>query len=87
MKIKDGYMLCKVASNNVVVSTGEAVTDFDGLVTLNDTGVFIWKILQKGCDYDELIEKMVSEYDIDEHTAQSDANEFIDKLKGAGFLE
>ncbi len=86
MKIKDGYMLREVAGNSVVVAVGKATLDFNGLITLNSTGAFLWKILAKGTGVEELLTAMLDEYEIDEATAKKDITEFIDKLKGADLI-
>ena len=38
MKIKNGFMLRKVGSQNVVVAVGTASKDFNGIIRLNDSG-------------------------------------------------
>ena len=83
MKIKDGYMLREVAGNSVVVAVGKAALDFNGLITLNSTGVFLWKMLAEGINEEDLLTAVLDEYDIDEATAKNDIAEFIEKLKGA----
>ena len=86
MKIKEGYMLREVAGNSVVVAVGKAVLDFNGLITLNSTGAFLWKLLEEETGPDELLTAMLDAYEIDEVTAQKDIAEFIDKLKGADLI-
>ncbi len=86
MKIKDGYMLRKVAGNSIVVAVGKAALDFNGLITLNSTGVFLWKMLVQGAAEEELLTAILSEYEINEATAKTDIAEFIEKLKGADLL-
>lgn len=86
MKIKDGYILREVAGNSVVVAVGKAALDFNGLITLNSSGVFIWRLLEKETGQDELLTAMLDKYEIDEATAENDITEFIDKLKGADLI-
>ena len=86
MKIKDGYMLREVAGNSVVVAFGKAALDFSGLITLNSTGVFLWKMLAEGTVEEALLTAILGEYEIDEATAKTDIAEFIEKLKGADLL-
>lgn len=85
MKIKEGYILRQVAGSNIVVPVGKL--DFDGVITLNDTGVFIWKLLSAGCTKDELIEKITAEYDVSQEIASKDAELFIEKLRGAKLID
>jgi hypothetical protein len=84
MKIKEGYLLRNVAGNDVVVPVGNL--DFDGMITLNETGSFIWKALEKGCSMEELISKFLEEYDVDPATAEKDLAAFLQKLKEADLV-
>ncbi len=86
MKIKDGYLLREVAGSNIVVPVGEGTIDFSGVITLNEVGAFIWKILEKGAAKEEVVEKMLSEYDVDKATAEKDIDEYISALKGAELI-
>ncbi len=86
MKIKDGYMLREVAGNSVVVAVGKATLDFNGLITLNGSGTFLWKRLAEETSPEALLTALLGEYDIDEATAQKDIAEFIGKLKGADLI-
>ena len=87
MKINDGFMLRNVAGKNIVVAVGDAAVDFDGLISLNETGAFLWKILENGADYDTLLTRFLEEYDIDEATAKRDIDAFIKRALDEGFLE
>lgn len=87
MKIKDGFMLRKIAENNIVVAVGKATLDFSGLITLNSSGAFLWSLMQNDISIDEMAEKMCELYEVDFETAKLDIDEFISKLKGAGIVE
>ena len=38
MKTKKGFMLRQTAGRNIVVAVGQASEEFNGLITLNETG-------------------------------------------------
>ena len=86
MKIKEGFMLREVAGNSVVVAVGENL-DFNGMMTLNSTGTFLWNILKEDVSIDDLVNGLVNEYEIDEITAKDGALKFVEALKGADILE
>ncbi|MBQ6937680.1 MAG: PqqD family protein [Clostridia bacterium] len=86
MKIRDGYLLRSVAGKNIVVSVG-AQLDFNGMLTLNDTGVFFWNLLSKGATKAEMLESLLKEYDVSAEEASKDIDEFIKKLEDAKLLE
>ena len=87
MKIKEGFIVRSVAGSNVVVPTGSARVDFNGIMTLNETGMLLWDKLTNGAEKDELLKAIVNEYDIDEATAAADIDLFLSKLEGAGLVE
>lgn len=88
MKIKDGFLLRKVSEAYVVVAVGSEVADFNGMITLNETGAFLWDKLTSGVESaNELLEKMLSEYDVPEEVAKRDIEAFIKKLMEEKVLE
>ena len=86
MKIKDGFMLRKVGGQNVVVAVGKASRDFNGIIRLNDTGVFLWQKLQQETSEEQLLAALTAEYDIGEEQANSDIAEFVAALRKAALL-
>lgn len=86
MKIKEGFVLRQVADATIVVPSGEASLDFNGMITLNDTGAFLWRMLETGAEKDELLAAMLKEYVVDEKTAINGIDKFIEKLAGEGLL-
>lgn len=87
MKIKEGFLLRNVAGNHVVVPIGQATLDFNGMMSLNDTGAFIFGKMIEGITREELIEAVKQEYDIDYELAQKDVDVFIEKVKGEDLFE
>lgn len=87
MKIKEGYVLREVARNNIVVPLGDAEVSFKGIMTLNDVGTFIWKILENGATKEELLNAVLNEYDVDEETASKDIDRYIVKLRAEKIIE
>ena len=88
MKIKEGFVLRKVSEAYVVIAVGEAAMNFNGMITLNETGAFLWEKLAQGCeDKKELVDTILSEYDVAEKLASKDVDVFVAKLETAGVLE
>lgn len=87
MKIKSSFVLKKIAGSYVVVPVRKRAMDFSGVIKLTETGAFIWKLLEKGADREEIIAKMLQEYAVDEPTATADVDRFINKLREADLLE
>lgn len=85
MKLKDGFILRSVAGESVVVPTGDDL-DLNMMITLNDTGAFLWRRLETGAEEDELVAALLKEYDVEEQTARTHVAMFIRKLKDHGFI-
>lgn len=85
MKIKDGYLLRQVAGQTVVLAMGEDM-DLNTMITLNETGAFLWEHLQEEADVDQLVSALLKEYDVDETTARACVIDFVGKLEKHGFL-
>ena len=71
----------------VVVPVGAQTVDFRGLITLNETGEFIWEFLSEDKSLDDIVSALTAEYDIDAETARKDAQDFVKILEEKGFLE
>lgn len=87
MKIKSSYKLRTVAGENMVVNVGNDPDTFNGVIMLNDTGAFLWKLLEKGAETDEMIASLISEYEIDDATAAEAVNGFMESIKNANVCE
>lgn len=85
MKLKDGFVLRKVAGEVVVLPSGNDL-DLNMMITLNGTGEFLWKRLETGAEIEELVQALLAEYDVDEATANVAVRGFVDKLSANGFL-
>lgn len=87
MRIKDGFIKSNLGEECVVVPVGAQTVDFRGLITLNETGEFIWEILSEDKSLDDIVTAFTAEYDIDAETARKDAQDFVKILEEKGFLE
>ncbi|MDD6568210.1 MAG: PqqD family protein [Eubacteriales bacterium] len=87
MKIKSGFAKRKIAGSNIVVPVGSVTKDFNGMITLNDSGSFFWDSMVNDTTEEEVIKKVLEEYDIDEETARRDIEKFIKMLEDNNLLE
>ena len=86
MKLKEGFMLRQVAGEQVVLPVGANV-DFNGMITLNETGATLWKRLEQEAELSDLAAALLAEYEVDAATAAAAAEAFAAKVKECGFLE
>lgn len=86
MKIKEGYLLHKISGQAVVLPSGGEL-DLNVMITLNETGAFLWEHMLGETDEDTLVKALLGEYDVDEETARNCVAAFVEKLRGHDFLE
>ena len=88
MKIKSGFVVRKIMDEFIVVPVGQRVTDFNGLITLNESGKFLWDILvAKDSTIEGLTDAMLEEYEIDRTTAELDVQKFVLILRQQELIE
>jgi len=86
LKLKTGFILREVAGETVVIPSGSEL-DLNMMITLNSTGAFLWKRLEKGVTREQLVFDLLAEYEVDKATAETAVDAFIEKLGKNGFLE
>ena len=87
MKINNEFVLRQVADTWVVLALGAASVDFGGMLTLNESGVMLWRILEEGASREQLVSALTAEYDVTHDIALQDVNAFLAKLEKAGCIE
>ena len=87
MKVKPGFILREVADTYVVLPVGDAVMKFNGMLSLNETGVVLWRQLEQGAEMTDLVKALVERYGIEEEKAQRDVAAFLEALSPVDCLE
>ena len=87
MKIKKGFVVREIAGKSVVIALGEVSKSFNGMIELNGVARFIWDMLVEGKESGEIVDRIVSEYEVDREIATRDVERFIEELKGANVFE
>lgn len=85
MKIKEGYLLHTISGQRVVLPSGGEL-DLNVMITLNETGAFLWELLQSETDEAALVNALLGEYDVDEETAAKCVAVFVENLRSHDFL-
>lgn len=86
MKLKKGFILREVAGEIVVVPSGDTL-DLNMMITLNSTAAFLWKLIDKGANEDELVSALLEEYELSKEDAKIHIKKFGETLNEHGFLE
>lgn len=87
MKLNKNYILRQVADVWVVLPIAEATANFNGMLTLNETGALLWKTLEQGGNRETMADVLTAEYIVTREQALADVDEFLEKLANVGCLE
>ena len=87
MKVQKDFVLREIAGDYVIIPTGKTVLTFNGLITVNEVGADLWKMLQTEVTFDDLLKGILETYDVDEETAREDIQEFLNTLIEGGILD
>lgn len=80
MKIKEEFLMRKVADSWIVVPIDKEAEKFNGMISLNESGAFLWSVLKEGASRERLVDALCAEYDVDRDLAGTDVDAFIDRL-------
>lgn len=86
MKVSKEFVLREIAGDYIIIPTGKTVLEFNGLITVNEVGVSLWKMLQEEATFEELVKGILDEYDVEESVAREDIREFLDRLIEGGII-
>ena len=70
----------KTGNEYVLVPVADNIADMDSVYTLNETGAFLWELIDGENNIEDMIEALIREYDIDEQSATNDVFEFISEM-------
>ena len=87
MKINKNFVLRNVVNTWVILPLSDKTVDFNDMITLNESGVLLWKALENGADTDALVAALLGEYIVSEQEARADVDVFLGKLRTIGCLE
>ena len=86
MRIEKEFVLREIAGDYIIIPTGKTVLEFNGLITVNEVGVTLWNMLQEEVTFDQLVQGILAEYDVEEDVAREDIQEFLYTLAKGGIL-
>jgi len=86
MKLSDKFILKKIGDSASLVPFGQALVDFNCLLTFNKVGTFLAEELQEEKTLDELVEATTKRFNIDEETARRDVEAFVERLRADNIL-
>lgn len=86
MRAVEGMVIREIAGETLLIPTGELTSQYNGLITVNDVSALIWKMLQNECTYEELLQAILDEFEVEEERARLDLTALLEKLKNMNLL-
>ena len=86
MRIKDGFVTRKIGDRIIAIPVGSNSQSFNGMITLNETELFIWNCLTKDTTVEEIADEIIEEYSTTRDEAINDVNSFLEELKASDLL-
>lgn len=83
---KKDFIMREIDEEFLLIPANATALEFNGIVTLNEVGAFIWKCMDKAETEEELLAEILKEYEVDEETAKADLQEFLGTFKKAGLI-
>jgi len=71
----------KTGNEYVLVPVADNIADMNSVYTLNETGAFLWELIDGENNIEDMIEALIREYDIDEQSATNDVLEFLTEMR------
>ena len=70
----------KTGNEYVLVPITNNIADMNSVYTLNETGAFIWELIDGKRSVEEIITALTTEYDIDKKNAETDVFSFTENM-------
>ena len=86
MNLEKNFILREMAGEYVIIPTGKRAPVQEGLLTVNEVGAALWKELERGADFQELLASVLAQYEVEEERAVREIREFLDLLRRNGIL-
>lgn len=87
MKIHGEYILREVVGEYVLVPVGQTALEFNGIISLNEVGACIWRQLEKNASREEMLARILEEFEVSAGEAEADLEEFLQLLREKNLLE
>ena len=86
MHVSKDFILREIAGEFMLVPVGQAAARFNGLITMNEIGSFLFRALEQERSEEELTDLILGEYDVNRETASADLRDFLQQLRQLGAL-
>ena len=86
MRLKDDFILHNTGDDFVIIATGEAAKNFNGMIKLNNMGGEIVTLLKNEITEEKVVKAIVDKYEVDYDTAKEDITNLLNSLRKVGII-
>jgi hypothetical protein len=87
MQINKDFTIQQVGAAYIAVPVGKTSMTFHGMIRLNETGAFLWKLMaERDCTEEDLVDALLAEYDVAREIAARDVHTIVEQLEKSGVL-
>lgn len=86
MRRNDGFAMRNVGGEDLLIPLGSRVRDVNGLMILNNTGSYIWTLLEQDRSLDELVNAVAAHFEVERERAEVDVKAFLGELRRLGAM-
>ncbi len=81
MKLKYNFVMRDIDNQPVAVAVGKDNAKFNGMIRMNQSGAYIFQLLKEDMTIEQIVEAVVSKYDVSMDIATNVVNDFINILR------
>lgn len=85
MKLSNKFVLREIAGDSILIPIGQ--TDIQGMLLLNPVSMLIYQGLQNGNEPEEILQQIITEYDVEKTQAQDNLKETLAQMRELGIIE
>lgn len=86
MKTKLDFVLREIGGDLLLVPAGKTALDLNGMLTLNEVGAEIWRMLPEVESEEEIVSRLLESYEAEAEIVRKDVSDFIGGLTKLGIL-
>ena len=87
MKLLREFVLREVVGEILLIPVGEYHDSFNGVITTNEVGKFIFEHLESAIDEDDLVKMVLDEYDAPLEVIQNDVQNILKQFRYYRIIE
>lgn len=86
MKLKHSFVIREVAGETLLIPSGRTALDLNGMLTLNELGTEIYRMLPEVENEQEIVARILQSYDAERAEVEADVAAFLGRLRALGIL-